>query len=141
MKYFLTLTLLLFLLPAGAVKKIQANPINIAVTLVEKSDSAKIASSLEYYGYILQGTEDGYIIMKDSQGNEIRYSFNPSESKYPTIIVKATGTRKTIDAKLKELDFEKAGNSYEKMRNSYSKYKTQCNFGPQSTLTLRRTQR
>ena len=39
----LTLALLfLTLLPATAAKKIEANPINIAATLVEKTDSAKV---------------------------------------------------------------------------------------------------
>lgn len=142
MKHFLPLLLLLLtLLPqtANAVKKIEANPINIAAVLVEKTDSAKVASTLEFYGYTFQTEEDGYTVMKHSNGNEIRYSFNPAETKYPTVIVKTKGTRKSIDAKLKELDFEKSGNGYEKIRNQNSRYKTQCNFGSHSTILFLRT--
>ena len=44
-----TLALLtLTLLSANAAKKIEANAINIAAILVEKTDSAKVASTLEY---------------------------------------------------------------------------------------------
>lgn len=141
MKIFLTITLLLLtILPASAVKKIQANPINLAITLVEKTDSAKVASTLTYYGYTLQNIEDGYNVMKDSNGNEIRFSFKESDSsnKYPTVIVKTQGTHKALDSKLKGLNFEKVGNDYERIRNMYSKYKTQCKFGPKSTMTIRR---
>lgn len=137
----LTITLLILtILPVSAVKKISADPINIAITLVEKTDSAKVASTLTYYGYTLQNIEDGYNVMKDSNGNEIRYSFKESDSshKYPTVIVKTQGTNKALDSKLKELNFEKVGNGYERMRNKYSKFRTQCKFGPKSTLTLGR---
>ena len=137
----LTITLLLLtLLPVGAVKKITPNPINLAITIVEKTDSAKIASTLTYYGYTLQNIEDGYNVMKDPNGNEIRYSFKESDSpnKYPTVIVKTQGTQKAHDLKLKELDFEKVGNGYERKKNKYSKYRTQCKFGPKSTMTIRR---
>lgn len=134
--------LLLSIVPAGAVKKIHANPINIAIQLVEKTDSDKVASTLEYYGYTPQGKEDGYQKMKGSNGNEIRYSFNECDPnhKYPTIIVKTQGTHKALDSKLKELNFEKVGNGYECMKNKNSKYKTQYSFGPKSTLIIRRIQ-
>ena len=138
---FLTLTLLLIsILPASAAKKIEANPINIAVNLVEKTDSLRIASTLDYYGYTYQNTEDGYTVMQDTNGNEIRYSFKEidSSNKYPIVIVKIQGTHKAIDSKLKELDFEKIGNCYEHMRNEYSKYRTQCKFSPKSTMIIRR---
>ena len=137
----LTLTfLLLTIIPATAAKKFEANPINIAAVLVEKTDSANVASTLDFYGYTFQNKEDGYTVMKHPNGNEIRYSFNPAESKYPTVIVKTTGTRKSVDEKLKELDFEKSGNGYEKMRNQYSQYKTQCGFGPHNVLIFQRIQ-
>ena len=134
--------LILSILSAQAAKKVDANPINIAITLVEKTDSAKVASTLTYYGYTLQNIEDGYNVMKDSNGNEIRYSFKESDSnkQYPTVIVKTQGTHKALDSKLKELNFEKVGNSYERMKNMYSKYKTQCKFGQKSTLVIRRIQ-
>ncbi|MDE5850566.1 MAG: hypothetical protein K2H38_10520, partial [Muribaculaceae bacterium] len=126
-------------LPAQPAKKIDAIPINIAAQLVEKTDSAKVASTLEYYGYHPQGIEDGYQVMRTPIGNEIRFSFTYSESKYPTVIVKTTGTSKSIYDKLKELDFEKSGNGYEKMRNRYSQYKTHCSLGRHSTLIFRRS--
>lgn len=134
------LLLLLTLIPqtANAVKKIEANPINIAAQLVEKTDSTKVASTLEYYGYHPQGTEDGYQIMRTQNGNEIRFSFTDSGNKYPTVVVKTHGTTKSIDVKLKELDFEKSGNGYEKMKNVYSKFKTQCKFGSHNTLIFKR---
>ena len=86
----LTITLLLLtLLPAGAVKKFEPNPINVAALIVEKTDSAKVVSTCEYYGFAYQGVEDGYTIMKRPNGNEIKFTFNENgiPQKYPTIIV------------------------------------------------------
>ena len=131
------LTFVLF--PAQAVKKFEADPINIAAVIVEKSDSSMIASTLDFYGYTFQTEEDDYIVMKHPNGDEIRYSFSTLESKYPIVEVKAKGTRKSIDKRLNELDFDKSGNGYEKIRNLYSKFKTQCNFGPRGTLIFRRS--
>ena len=136
---FLTLTLLLLtLLPAEAVKKHTPNPINLAITLVEKTDSANVASTLTYYGYTPHGIEEGYQIMKDPNGNEIRYSFKESNAnhKYPTVIVKTHHSNKEIDSKLKELGFKNTENGYEHMKNRYSKYKTQCRFGPKNTMII-----
>lgn len=134
---FLTLNLLLLpLLTAGAVKKFNANPINLAITLVEKADSLKVASFLEYYGYTPKGTEDGYTIMKHPNGNELRFSF--TDTQYPTIIVNSTDTRKAICLRLEGLYFERTDKGYEQKRNKYSKYKTVCNFGPKSTILFRR---
>ena len=135
---FLTLTLLFTLLPAHAIKKFEADPINIAAVLVEKSDSANVASTLAFYGYTFQTKEDGYTVMRHPNGNEIRFSFNTVESKYPTIRVKTKGTRKSIDSKLIELDFVKTRHGYEKIRNQYSKYKTSCTFGPHGLLIFQR---
>ncbi len=140
MKYLLTLTLfILSLLPSQAAKRIEAHPINIAVSLVEKSDSTKLASTLDYYGYSFDGKEDGYVVMKDSKGNEIRYTFE-SSNKYPTVIVRTHDTHKNIDTRFKELNFDKVGSNYERVRNMYSKYKTHCSFGPKSTLIIQRIQ-
>lgn len=144
MKYFLTLILLLLtLLPSSSAKKIDANPINIAVTLVEKTDSAKVASTLEYYGYTPQGIENGYCVMKNTQGNEIRFSFNDNgtHSNFPTILVKLNITEKDLNTRLKDLDFEKSGNGYQKAKNAYSRYTTQCSTSPHNTLTFRRVPR
>ena len=141
MKHFLTLLLLfLTILPASAIKKFEANPINIAAVMVEKTDSAKIASTCEYYGFTYQGVEDGYTVMKRTNGNEIKFTFNDNGTinKYPTIVVKTKEAHKEIDARLKELNFEKKGNTYEIKQNQYSRFITQCSFGPHNTLIFRR---
>ena len=141
MKHILTLLLfILTLLPASAIKKFEANPINIAAMMVQKTDSAQIASTCEYYGFSYQGVEDGYTVMKRTNGNEIKFTFNNNGTinKYPTIVVKTKEAHKEIDTRLKELNFEKVGNKYEYKRNSYSKFKTQCSFGPKNTLIIRR---
>ena len=138
---FLTITLLLLtILHASAIKKFEPNPINVATLIVEKTDSAQIASTCEYYGFAYQGAENGYTVMKRSNGNEIKFTFNDNGTlqKYPIIVVKAKETHKEIDARLKELNFEKTGNSYDRIRNQYSKYKIQCKFGPHNTLILHR---
>lgn len=137
---FLTITLLLTLLPASAVKKFEANPINIAAVMVEKTDSAQIASTCEYYGFTFKGVEDGYTVLKRTNGSEIKFTFNDNGTtqKYPIIVVKTNETRKEIDAKLKELNFEKAGNIYEIKRNQYSRYITQSSIGPHKNIVFRR---
>lgn len=141
MKYFLTLTLLIIsILPASAVKKFEANPINIAAMMVQRTDSAQIASTCEYYGFAYQGVEDGYTVMKRTNGSEIRFTFmdNGTKQRYPVIVVKTKEARKDIDVRLKELNFEKAGNIYEIKRNKYSRYITQCNINSHNTLAFRR---
>ena len=137
----LTITLLILtLIPASAIKKFEANPINIAAVMVEKTDSAQIASTCEYYGFTYQGVEDGYTVLKRSNNSEIKFTFNDNGTtqKYPIIVVKTNETRKEIDAKLKELNFEKAGNIYEIKRNQYSRYITQSSFGPHKNIIFRR---
>ena len=139
MKHFLPLLLLLLtLLPAHAIKKFEANPINIAAVIVEKTDSANVASTLSFYGYAFQNNEDGYTVMKHPNGNEIRYSFNRTEDRFPIVVLKTKGTRKSLDAKLSELYFEKSGKGYERIRNMYSQYKTHCGFGPNGALIFSR---
>ena len=143
MKHFLTLLLLILnLIPASAIKKFEANPINIAAVMVEKTDSAQIASTCEYYGFTYQGVEDGYTVMKRSNGNEIKFTFNDNGTtqKHPVIVVKTKEAHKEIDARLKELNFEKKGNSYEIKRNQYSRFITQCNFGAKNSLIFRKIQ-
>lgn len=141
MKYFLTLTFfLLTLLPASAVQKFEPNPINVAAIIVEKTDSTQVASTCEYYGFAYQGVEDGYTVMKRTNGNEIRFTFqeNGIAQKYPTIKVTTKRTHKEVDSKLKELNFERNRNLYEIKRNQYSRYITQCSMGPHNTLIFRR---
>ena len=139
--FFLTLTfLILSILPASAIKKFEANPINIATLMVEKTDSAQIASTCEYYGFAYQGEEDGYTVMKRLNGNEIRFTFkdNSTLQTYPTIVVKTKEAHKNIEARLEELSYEKQGHIYEIKRNQYSRYIKQCSFGPHNTLIFRR---
>lgn len=135
--------LLISLLPAGAVKKFEANPINVAVLLVEKGDSANIDGMFKYYGYTLQGTEDGYNIMKDGNGNEIRYTFNENgiTSQYPTIEVKANETYKHLDSLLKDLNFIKNDNVYERTVNRYQNWVTKCKINSHNKLTFQRIKR
>lgn len=137
----LTLTLLLTLLPANAAtKKFEPNPINVAAVIVTKSDSTKVASSCEYYGFVYQGVEDGYTVMKRANGAEIKFTFkdNGKTQEYPIVVVQAKGTHKKIDECLKELSFEKEGSIYKAPYNPYSRYITQCSFGPRNTLIFRR---
>ena len=141
MKHFLTLLLLILtLLPVSAIKKFEPHPINVAAVIVEKTDSAQIASTCDYYGFTYQEVEDGYTVMKRPNGNELRFTFreNGIAQKYPTIRVKTKRTHKEIDSKLKELDFERTGNLYEIKRNQYSRYTTQCSMGPHNTLIFQR---
>lgn len=136
----LTITILLLtLIPAGAVKKFQPNPINVAAIIVEKTDSAKVASTCEYYGFKYQGVEDGYTVMKRPNGTEIKFTFNNNGTpqKYPTVVVKAKGTHKEIEEHLKGVNFEKEGNLYTAPHNIYSRYIKQCSIEPHNTLTFR----
>lgn len=59
-KIILIFSFILFtLLSAGAVKKVVANAINVAVMLTEQVDADGIASTCEYYGYERQPSQDG----------------------------------------------------------------------------------
>ena len=140
-KVSLIITLLLLtLLPAQAVKKFQPNPINVAAIIVEKTDSAKVASTCEYYGFTYQGIEDGYTVMKRPNGPEIKFTFqeNGETQKYPTIIVKAKATHKEIEEHLKTVNFEKEGSIYTAPHNQYSRYITQCSINSHNVLIFRR---
>lgn len=143
MKHFLPLLLLLLTLfpkTAHAIKKFEPNPINVAAVIVTKSDSTKVASTCEYYGFVYQGVEDGYTVMKRTNGAEIKFTFkdNGKTQEYPIVVVKTKGNHKIIDERLKELSFEKEGNIYKAPYNHYSRYITQCSFGPRNTLIFRR---
>ena len=137
---FTLILIIIGLLPASAIKKFEANPINIATVMVSKTDSAQIASTCVYYGYSYDGVKDGYTVMKRTNGNEIKFTFkdNGTINKYPTIVVNTKQAHKEIDARLKELNFEKKGNTYEIKQNQYSRFITQCSFGPHNTLIFRR---
>ncbi len=106
------------------IRKIEANPINVAVSLTERTDSATIASICEYYGYINQPSQKDYTVFQHPKGSIIRYSFKKADvttgSKYPTIEVKCKGTQKEKEVILKNLNFQKSGNSYERRGMSSS---------------------
>ncbi len=144
-KFFFYLISLIFIttLPAGAVKIIEVNPINLAVVIVEKVDSTKIQREFNYYGYTLQGTEDGYKIMRGPNGNEIRYSLEKkSKSDYnSTVIVKSNESQAEIDESLKDLRFKKAGDLYTRIGERDNSYIIQCKFGPLNTMIFKSIRR
>lgn len=125
------LTIVFSLFPAYAIKTIEANPINIAISIVEHTDSASIASDLVYYGYFRQQSQEGYNIFRHSNGSEIRYILNDLVQKYPTIEVKSNTTKKQRDQILKNLNFQKKGNAYER---KYIGFRTRCTLAPNGTL-------
>ncbi|MDE6696180.1 MAG: hypothetical protein K2K25_04820 [Muribaculaceae bacterium] len=144
MKKYLSFFLLSFIiiqaLPAEAVKRITANPVNIASRLVIKQDSAKVASTLEYYGYTHQPSQEGYTVFKHSDGSVIRFAYQNQDSKqsYPTIQVHTNTTKPKIEKTLSDLDYKKAGNHYETAASKYSSYLTKCTFGPGKYVTFDR---
>ena len=116
-KYFYAFLLAFFsLLPAQAVKKIEANPINVAVMLSEQQDSASLAKTCDFYGYQNHGNQDGYAVFKHQNGSIIRFKFVPDEDgkQYATIEVTSKVTQKDRDTILKGLNFHKSGNAYER---------------------------
>ncbi len=123
--------------------EINANPINVAVVIVEKGDSAKIADLFDYYGYTLHGTEDGYKVMKDTKGNEIRYSFNVPEAidQYPKVMVKNKENAVEIDNRLNDLKFKKVGDGYERTINYDKNLITKCFLISGNSLVLQRSKK
>ncbi|MDE5871227.1 MAG: hypothetical protein K2H22_04755 [Muribaculaceae bacterium] len=140
----LTLVILLFtLLPTGAankldihpVKKIEANPINVAAMLTERPDSASVASTCEYYGYTLQSPQDGYTVFRHPNGSVIRFTFKEEKNgkRYSTIEVRSKASQKEKDQILQTLNFQKSGNAYVRRNIGYT---TQCTNGPQGSLVF-----
>ena len=116
-KITLLLSLLLFtLLPTHAVKKVEANAINVAVMLTEQPDSAGIASTCEYYGYVSQPKQDCYNVYKHPNGSIIRYTFTTAEDgkSYPTVEVKSKASQKGKEEILQGVNFKKEGKGYER---------------------------
>ena len=153
MKRFLPLILLLItLLPAQAVKKIEANPINIAFLLAQETDSAKMASICDYYGYqpyndngnsnksasagLSSGETNTY---RHPNGSIIRYTFRDATEAqpYPQVEVKTRQSSKDIDFTLTDLRFEKQDNGYERKLGQYSRHATTCKRGHNGFLILR----
>lgn len=115
---------------ARAVKKIEANPINIAVMLTQETDTARIASTCEYYGYARQHSQDDFTVFAHNKGSLIRYKFITGE-KYPTIELRSNVSSKEKDRILKNLNFQKIGNAYELKTIGYIIH---CLSRPHSTL-------
>ncbi len=140
MKKYLIISLLSLIfmcsLPASAVKTINANPVNLAAVIVEMVDSAKIQSEFDYYGYTLQGTEDGYKIMKTPNGHEIRYSFQDTKAidNHPVVIVHTAESAPDLDKRLDEMQFIKDGHTYIRVARRDENHLTKC--FPNSSNTL-----
>ena len=133
-KTILLLILLLFtLLPAQAVRKVDANPINVAVILTEQPDSASIASTCEYYGYVSQPSQDGYTVYQPPKGSTIRYKYTVAENgkSYPTIEVKSKFSQNERNEILRNLNFQKKGDTYERKAIGHQ---TRCSSAPQGYL-------
>lgn len=140
-KYFFTILLIaLFNIPINAIKKIEANPINIAVSLTEKNDSAKIVSDLNYYGYTPNKPAKGTTEFIHSNGSIISFIMPDSHSKgeYPTIEVLSKTSGNELDNILKDLRFKKVGNRYERNNSKYDKYLTRCTHGSSGKLKIKR---
>lgn len=115
-------------LPVGAIKTINANPVNLAAVIVEMVDSARIQREFDYYGYKYQGTEDGFKVMKTPNGHEIRYSFQNAKALdgHPVVIVKTFESPTEIDTRLKELQFIKDGQNYRRVARRDENHLIQC---------------
>lgn len=109
---------LIFISPlyVSAANKLEANPINIAVILSEKNDSATMASVCEFYGYQVQTSQDGYTVYHHPNGSIIRYAFSTADDgrQYATIEVKSKMSSKEQDKILKDFRFRKSSNVYER---------------------------
>ncbi len=138
----LILILLLFtLLPISAIKKIEANPINVAFMLAQESDSAKMASICDYYGYVIQPSQEGYIIFKHPNSSIIRYSFKETskEQPYPYVEVKSKLSSKEIDFTLTDLNFKKNGSEYVRKVGQFARSVFNCKHVPKGFLGFHKT--
>lgn len=117
------------------VKKIEANPINVAVMLTEQLDSASTAATCEYYGYVNQPSQDGFSVFKHPNGSIIRFTFTTADNgkQYPTVEVKSKGTQKENDKILESLNFKKNGNVSERRSIGFT---TQCATASQGFIRL-----
>lgn len=121
--------------PVRAVKKIEANPINVAVMLMQEKDTTSMASTCEYYGYTRQPENNGYTIFKHLNGSQIRYKYSDSNQTFPTVEVTSKASFKEKNQILQNLNFNKVGNTYEQKSVGFT---TRCSFGPHGTLILTR---
>ena len=133
--FLLLLAVLLSSLHINAVKRIEANPINVAVMLSEQTDSTTLASTCEYYGYILQQPQEEYTVLKHPNGSVIRYTFKEDDNgkALPSIEVTSKASQKEKDQILNSLNFQKTGDSYERRSVGYT---IRCSNGPHGTLRI-----
>lgn len=119
---------------SSSVKKVQANPINIAYILSQKSDTAKIISTLVYYGYIPQSpsSEGKGTLFIHPNGSQIRYEFKDGD-KYPTVEVRTKASAKEKAQILNDLNFKKTGNAYERKSPGST---VRCTSGSHNFLTF-----
>ncbi len=116
-------------------KKIEANPINIAVMLMQENDTASMAKSCEYYGYTRQPQNNGYTVFHHLNGSSIRYKYTDWNQQFPIVEVTSKGTSKEKEKILQNLNFTKEGPVYEQKSVGFI---TRCTFGLHSTLILTR---
>ncbi len=139
MKKYLIFSILslifLYSFPMMAVKKIEANPINVAIMLVQEKDSASMASTCEYYGYERQPQSNGYTIFKHFNRSQICYKYSDSNQAFPTVEVTSKASAKEKDQILQKLNFRKVDNSYEQKSVGTL---IKCSYGPHGSLILTR---
>lgn len=129
---FLIIAFLLIMLSANAVRKIEANPINIAAILVEKTDSDDMSSICEYYGYIWESSDSNYTIYKHpTNGSIIKYTIFEEypNQRLTTVEVKSKVNGKEIDNILKDLNFKPTNKGYERQSFGFVYHCTAGNHG------------
>lgn len=133
----------IFAFPAKAIKKIEANPINIAVMLTQETDTASISFTLQYYGNSCGIQEklktdsskpETYVTYTHPNSSIIRYRLSGRE-KYYTIEVISKLSTKEKDKILKNLNFQKKSNEYELKTIGHI---TRCVSSPNNTLIITR---
>lgn len=133
---FTLLSLLIFpTLSSQTRKNVEANPINVAVSLMHRTDTASMASTCNYYGYTRQSPHAGYTIFSHPNGSIIRYKYTDSSQSFPTVEVTSKVAAKERDQILQNLRFEKVGNVLEQKSIGFS---TRCQLGSHGTLILTR---
>lgn len=106
--------------PIKAIKKIEANPIKIAVMLIEETDPAKMVSTLDDYCYTRQiPLSEGWGASISHPNSSIIRDKLAEGEKFPTIEVKFQASTKEKVQILKSLNFYKQGNTYERKSVGY----------------------
>ncbi len=124
-------------LSAQTRKNIEANPINVAVSLMHRTDTASMSSALRYYGYGMQASQpaDGFTVYTHPNGSTINYKYADSHQPFPTVELTSKVSAKERDEILQDLKFEKVGNAYEQKSIGFT---TRCQLGPHGTIILQR---